>query len=116
MFLKKDNVKSLPLDICYRCSPSIINEANAVYDIMKPFKESPGIVGLETDVSLIKPNSMVICRNTRPLIDLYFELVINHKPVCLKGDDILSGVIKFLKPYIKKPYNNFCYFRFECIL
>lgn len=101
MFLKKDNVKLLPLDICYRCSPSIINEANAVYNIMKPFKESPGIVGIETDVSLIKPNSMVICRNTRPLIDLYFELVINHKPVCLKGDDILSGVIKFLKPYIK---------------
>jgi superfamily I DNA/RNA helicase len=66
---------------------------------MLPFKESLGIVDEISDAYYIKENSMVICRNTKPLIDLYFELLGWNKNVYLKGDDILSGLIKFLKPY-----------------
>jgi hypothetical protein len=41
---------------------------------------------------------MVICRNSGPLLDLYFQLLKNKK-VFIKGEDILNGVIRFLRPY-----------------
>jgi superfamily I DNA/RNA helicase len=99
LFLNYPNTIELPLDICYRCDSNIIASANKVYDVMLPFKESLGIVDEISDAYYIKENSMVICRNTKPLIDLYFGLLGWNKNVYLKGDDILSGLIKFLKPY-----------------
>lgn len=52
-----------------------------------------------TDYKLIKDSSMVICRNSGPLLDLYFQLLSENKKVFIKGEDILNGVIRFLRPY-----------------
>ena len=101
MFLNRGNVVEMPLDICYRCASGIIDMANKVYDVMQPFKKEKGTVGTLTDISLVQNGSMVICRNTKPLIDAYFALLSHGKPVYLKGDDILTGVVRFLKPYGK---------------
>lgn len=102
LFLDKGNVEEFPLDICYRCDKSIIESANEVYDIMIPFKEEEGIVDDISDINEVKPNSMVICRNTKPLIDLYFQLLSVGKSCYIEGEDILNPVIRFLNPYKKK--------------
>ena len=60
------------------------------------------INNLITDITLIQKGSMVICRNSNPLIDLYFQLLGNGVKVYLKGDDILSSITRFLKPYSYK--------------
>ena len=99
LFLEKDNVVELPLDVCYRCPVSIVEQANAVYDVMIPFKTESGYVDDITDYSEIQEGGMVICRNTNPLIDLYFKLLSINKKVYLKGDDILASITRFLKPY-----------------
>lgn len=99
LFLDNGNVKELPLDICYRCKTKIIDQANEVYDVMEYFKEDEGIVDTIYDSMFIKDNSMVICRNSKPLIDLYFELLSSGRNVYIKGEDILTGIIRFLKPY-----------------
>lgn len=99
MFLQEDNVKELPLDICYRCDTKIIDEANEVYDVMEYHKDTEGIVDTLDDSSKIKDNSMVVCRNSKPLIDLYFELLSLKKNVYIKGEDILTGIVRFLRPY-----------------
>lgn len=98
-FLTKPNTKSLPLDICYRCPKGVIDCANEVYDVMVANKDEDGIVEAITNPDLIKPKSMVICRNSSPLISLYFYLLGQSKPCYIKGDDILSSIIRFLKPY-----------------
>lgn len=101
-FAEKDNVKQLPLDICYRCPVDVINCANQVYDVMEGFKREPGIVKTITDFTEIKDESMVICRNSSPLFDLYFRLLGINKKVYIKGEDILGSLTKFLKPFTYK--------------
>ncbi|MDC6350715.1 UvrD-helicase domain-containing protein [Zeaxanthinibacter sp. PT1] len=98
MFADKDNVKELPLDICYRCPGSILEEANKVYNVMRGFKTTQGIVR-HLDINhldVIKDNSLIICRNTGPLIKIFFYLLTRGKKVYLKGDDILGEIKKFL--------------------
>lgn len=100
MFLEKDNVKEMPLDVCYRCSSSIIKYANNVYDIMEGFKEDEGSVGIiEDTVDSIKDNSLVICRNSAPLFNLYFRLIKRNRRCYINGKDIMGNLIKFLRKY-----------------
>jgi len=93
------NTKSFPLNICYRCPKAVIGAANEVYDVMLGNKEEVGLVDVVNDIRDIKENSLVICRNTDPLIDLYLELISLDVPCVLKGEDILNGITNFLKPY-----------------
>lgn len=99
---EQPNVIELPLDVCYRCPQLIVDEANKIYNVMEGFKQESGIVEDITNVSLIQDGSMVICRNSTPLIDLYFQLLSLDRKVFIKGDDILSSITKFLKPYSYK--------------
>lgn len=99
MFLEKGNVVELPLDICYRCATSIIDVANEVYPVMEYSSEFEGTVEDTFNPDEIKPNSMVVCRNSGPLIDLYFQLLGLGKDCYIKGKDILNSIIRFLKPY-----------------
>lgn len=100
-FATKDNVKELPLDICYRCPPPILDLANDVYNVMEGFKEVGGMIGNRGigDVTMIKEGSLVICRNTGPLIKLFFYMLGKGRKVYFKGDDILGAIKKFLQPY-----------------
>lgn len=93
-------VEELPLDICYRCATNIIDATNEVYDVMEYGKEEEGIVGEVMDINEIKGESMIICRNTSPIIKLYFSLLGIGMPVYIKGDDILASITRFLKPYL----------------
>ena len=99
MFKEKPNVVELPLDICYRCDRAIVRVANEVYPIMTAFKETEGIVSRSAKISEIKDGSMVICRNYKPLVEVYFQLLFQGKNCFIKGEDILNNILKFLKPY-----------------
>lgn len=99
LFSEKDNVCEMPLDICYRCPTDIIDSANEVYNVMSYHKSHSGSVGYETNINNIKEDSMVICRNSGPLISLYFKLLALNKNCFIKGEDILNTVIRFIKPY-----------------
>lgn len=99
-FLSRDKVVELPLDICYRCATSIIDATNEVYDVMEYGKSEKGIVAIVDDINEVKGESMIICRNTSPIIKMYFELLSLGMPVYIKGDDILASIHRFLKPYL----------------
>lgn len=102
MFLtKSDNVVEMPLDICYRSDTSIVEAANVIYPVMIAASTQPGTVMTSSNIDEIEENSMVICRNTAPLFELYFELLGRGKPSYINGSDIMAYLIKFLKPYIK---------------
>ncbi len=110
-FKNKENVQIFPLDVCYRCATSIVDKANQVYNVMRPFKSESGVVSsIGEDYNKIKNNSLVICRNTAPLINLYFLLLSSGRSVYIKGSDILAPTIKFLNGYsnttIKVMMNN----------
>ncbi len=97
-FVNRPNTVELPLDICYRCGDEIIEEANEVYDVMEGTGKEGEVE--ETDMTEgIESGAMIVCRNTAPLIDLYFELIGSGKEACLVGDDILKSIKRFLSPY-----------------
>jgi len=99
LFKEKENVKTFPLDVCYRSSKKIVDEANKVYDIMQSFKEDDGIVENIIDVDKIKDSSMVVCRNTAPILKLYFNLLSKERKAYIKGSDILNPTISYLKKF-----------------
>lgn len=113
LFTERENTIELPLDICYRCDKKIIDCANRVYDVMKGFSENEGIVQTysfdeqQRDYhskildfyNNMKPNSLVICRNKKPLITLLIDLMGLDIECSLMGDDILLYLTSFLKDY-----------------
>ena len=98
-FKEKPNTVELPLDICYRCPVQVLNYANEIYNVMDGHKRNDGTVATVKDPAEVKHGSLVICRNTAPLIDLFFVLLGLGKAVNLKGEDMLPAIRKFLKPY-----------------
>jgi|GEM_PF-3976883 len=111
ILVNKENVIELPLDICYRCDLTIIAKANSVYNVMQGFKTTEGIVStynfdLKKDnnkindfYNNIKPGSLIICRNKKPLITLLIDLMELDIECSLMGDDILLYLTSFLKDY-----------------
>lgn len=96
LFTKKPNVKSMPLSICYRCPTRVVDKANQVYNIIEPFQQNPpGVVRLGSS-NEIQENDMVICRNVKPLVPLYFELISRGIKAKIKGSDIGAGLVKLL--------------------
>lgn len=110
LFKTKPNVVELPLDICYRCPQKVITSANYVYNVMEGFKQDEGEVtefmniSMKEEISNLKsnfskPDTIVLCRNKNPLIKLLFSLLKEGVPARLFGDDILSTIMNFIKPY-----------------
>lgn len=97
----------LPLSYCYRCGKNIVDRANMVHDIM----ESPewmfdGIVINDPNKSEIKDGidyalsgDFILCRNTKPLVDLYFYYLDREKPAYIKGSDIGRGLARTIEPF-----------------
>lgn len=123
LFRDKPGIVELPLDINYRCSTNIIQYANEVYNNLLPFKTSEGVVKhikeadytkrednlykLEDIVRNIDDDCLIICRNTKPLIQLYFNLLSVNRTPSFVGNDILNSVVNFLKPYKKDTIKTF---------
>lgn len=99
LFNKKPNTISLPLSICYRCSDTIVDEANTVFDVLeKNTHKGEGRIEREGRVSEIKEGDMVVCRNTKPLVDLFFRLLNRDMPAKIKGAEMGKGLINLLEP------------------
>lgn len=99
-FKQMDNLIELPLSYCYRCGKNIVNTANTVHNIM----ESPewmydGEVIDNGNLLYVKAGDFVLCRNTKPLVKLYFEFLLLEKPAYIKGSDIGKGLVKVLNEY-----------------
>lgn len=101
LFKDKDNVIEKPLSISYRCPKLIVDEANRVFeDSMEasPFAEDGEIVD-DGKVSEIREGDMVLCRNLRPLIELFFKLIQRGRKCYIKGKDLGKGLVQLIKPF-----------------
>jgi superfamily I DNA/RNA helicase len=93
IFEKRENTITLPLSVCYRCAKSIVKNAQQINNQIESYEgQIEGEVRYGT-VEEITKNDMVICRNTRPLVALYFQLLKSDKKAFIKGRDIEAGLI-----------------------
>lgn len=102
LFQKYSNTVTLPLDITYRCPPIITDELSKIYSGVQPFKKKGGVLQTVDEKSLINipSKSLVLCRNTAPLIHTSFLLGNLGKKCYILGKDTLNSIKQQLKDYM----------------
>lgn len=101
-FAKIPNTTVMPLSVCYRCPTRVVSHANKVHDIMESpewMKVGRAYKGEVTDA---QEGDMVICRNVKPLVSVFFKLIAQEKRCYIKGKDIGESLIRVVKPYKDK--------------
>lgn len=96
-FVNEANSIKLPLTVSYRCAKAIVKEAKKVYPEIEPFEgNEDGIVRDKGTVEEIQESDIVVCRNTRPLISVFMDLVKQGKKAYVKGKDMEQGLLNML--------------------
>lgn len=89
-----NKVKELPLSVSYRCGVNIVSEAKTIVPYIEhsEFAEE-GVVrdGIREDIS---GDMIVVCRNTKPLVQLFFELLESGMKANIKGKEIGENIIR----------------------
>lgn len=97
-FEERPNIKQLPLSVCYRCAKNIVYKAQEIVEEIEPFEDSPeGIYREDGKIAQIKKGDWVLCRNVKPLIILYIDLLKNNKRAYIKGEDIGKNIVSLIK-------------------
>jgi superfamily I DNA/RNA helicase len=87
------NTVQLPLSVCYRCGSDIVQLARQVYPDIQSFEGAKqGVVVRGGSIEDMNDGDMVVCRNTRPLIKMYFDLIAINKKCHLVGKDIATSL------------------------
>ena len=96
LLANRPNTQQLPLSISYRCAKNIVLSAKEIYDEIEPFEhaEEGEVRGGSFDE--IKEGDMVICRNNRPLIQLFFMLLEENKPAYIYGKDLEKALLSLV--------------------
>jgi DNA helicase-2/ATP-dependent DNA helicase PcrA len=95
------DAEELPLTVSYRCAKSIVAYASQFGVI----EEAPGAIdgevkSLKRDdkyIPLMQATDLVICRLTKPLIELAYELMMARKPAYMMGREIGEGLVNLIK-------------------
>lgn len=96
----QDKTVKMPLSVCYRCAKSIVEKARTVYDHILPFDgqiEGEVIEGDSADVFDAEIGDFVLCRNTRPLISLWYDFTVMNKKSYVKGDETKKELLKLIE-------------------
>lgn len=108
-FAAMNNTVTLPLSISYRCARIIVEEAQTVYKDIEVWEEAQeGIIQREGRVADIQEGDMVLCRNTRPLIDVFFDLIDQGKKAYVVGKDYEKGLMKILAEFDAEEATESC--------
>lgn len=110
------NAIELPLSICYRCSRSIVMEAQKIVPSIEYFPSNPegevstsvydafvsSIVNLD-----LNHEDGIICRNNAPLVPLAFHLIRKGITCKIEGKDIGARLAKYAFKWKEQPLSKF---------
>lgn len=99
--------KELPLTVTYRCPKAVVRHAQKYVDHIQAHESAPEGAVIKIDITqfwLKYKNEMVkedaiLCRNTKPLIDLAFELIRNNIGCHVEGREIGESLIKLVDKF-----------------
>jgi len=95
-FANRPNTIKLPLTVSYRCSKKIVEHAKNVYPEIEPWEQSEeGIVRMGK-IDEVRNGDMVLCRNVRPLVEVFFMLLDLGKKATIVGKDLEKGLLTVL--------------------
>lgn len=95
------NAIRLPLTVSYRCPTSVIAHAKQYVSHIEAAPDAPAgsVKSLEDQwkPTQFKANDLVLCRTTRPLISLAYQMLQARIPVRIMGKDIGVGLKSLIK-------------------
>lgn len=86
----------MPLSVCYRCGRRIVEEAEKIVPYIRPYErahEGEVVLGSLND---IEDGDWIICRNLRPLVEVYLWLLKNKIKSRVRGKDIGHSLIDLI--------------------
>ncbi|HVT82273.1 MAG TPA: UvrD-helicase domain-containing protein, partial [Phycisphaerae bacterium] len=92
----------LPLTISYRCPKAVVTEAHNWVSHIESHSAAPeGTVATWTSYSAdqFRQTDAILCRNTRPLIELAFNLLRESVPCKVRGRDIGAGLVALVNKF-----------------
>jgi DNA helicase-2/ATP-dependent DNA helicase PcrA len=93
-----ENTILLPLSISYRCSKSVIREAQKIVPHIKYFKNAiEGSVNRTSNLNNILDGDFILCRINAPLVSLAMKFISSGRKASVKGVDIGLRIINNLK-------------------
>lgn len=98
--LEEKSAKIFPLSFSFRCSKEVVKHCGGVYDGFQAFPTNQeGTVrnGSVKDIGL--DGDAVLCRNTKPLFDVYVDLISRDIACYVKGREFGEELTKMLKKY-----------------
>jgi superfamily I DNA/RNA helicase len=107
---KQPNTKELPLSVNYRCGKEIIKLAQEIVpEITAHDGAIDGIVDSvnKLELSTFKPNDMVLCRTSAPLVVMCLKLIRKGVTAVVKGRDIANGLISLIDKSKSKTIKGF---------
>lgn len=107
------NAVELPLTVTYRCPRSIVAVAQQWVSHIEAHPSAPmGRVGrIYEDDLLVEadfaPKNALLCRNTKPLVELAYTLIRRSIPCHVEGRDIGAGLIALTKKWKLRSVDSF---------
>lgn len=95
LITREFNAKKMPLSISYRCSKAVIREAQKYVPSIESFDQaSEGTVEPVNvyNADSFKEDDAIICRNTAPLVEMAYGLIVRGKKVNFVGRDFGIGL------------------------
>ena len=85
------NTTSLPLSISYRCADAIVDNAKKLVPTIERNNDGrQGTIMNDVNLSVLKAEDLVLCRNNAPLIYTYNMLIKQGKPAYILGRDFME--------------------------
>lgn len=94
--VKRFNCEVLPLNISYRCSKAVVANAQQIYPVIETYAGAKQGEVRRAAVSEVREGDLVLCRNNRPLIDLFFQLLLADKKAYIVGKEGVHSLLKLL--------------------
>jgi DNA helicase-2/ATP-dependent DNA helicase PcrA len=104
---KEFDAKRLPLTVTFRCPKSIVEHAQAWVSHIQAHESAPeGIIDRMSVAQAVAnkefgPNDAVLCRLTKPLIELAYSLLRENVAVRVEGRAIGEGLVKLATKWKK---------------
>lgn len=107
-FLSQPNFEDMPMNLSFRCSQAVVEQANKFKPDMVAFEGNPtGFAGYGSIIDDAQNGDMILCRNNAPLAKAFVALLSVGKAAQIKDADIMKTVDKIIAPAVKKGMTTF---------
>lgn len=94
----------LPLSVSYRCAQQVVALAQTVVPHITAHPDADAgevtaIAAKDLGKTVFQPTDAILCRNTKPLVALAYELIRRQVPVVVEGRDIGAGLLTLVNRY-----------------